>query len=200
MNGFKITNGTEATNKPHYYIAEFRQYRTYDTTLQVGPYNFGDAARPDWVYHYPYQDGLLITYWDTDQSNDNTSSHPGEGRSLPIDAHPDPLIRTGTWPGGSTFASPWSATVQTFDATFGLKPTDPLNIPFYGTSSGQRIQFQFTSPSLPAVPVFDDANSYWNPITQYNSVIVPHTGTSVRIVNYSAQGSFMQVQVIPGNR
>ena len=200
MNGFKITGGTEPSNKPHYYVAEFRQYRDYDKTLQVGPYNFGDAARPDWVYHYPYQGGLLISYWDSGESNDNTSSHPGEGRSLPVDAHPEPLIRTGTWPSGATFASPWSATVQTSDATFGLSPTDPLDIPFYGTSGGQRIQFSFTSPSLPAVPEFNDLNSYWRPAIPYNSVIVPTTGTALRIINYSAQDSFMQVHVVPVNR
>src|SRR3712207_8337404 len=44
------------------YSAEYRQYRGYDATLQTGPYNFGDPARPDWAERYPYQDGLLVTY------------------------------------------------------------------------------------------------------------------------------------------
>jgi immune inhibitor A len=197
LDGFKITSGVERSEAAHYYIAEFRQYRDYDHGLQTGPYSFGDAARPNWVYHYPYQDGLLVSYWDAGEANDNTSQHPGEGLSLPIDAHPEPLIRTGTWPSGQTFASAWSATVQTHDATFGLEPTDGLYLPFVGTFSGQRLQFYFSGPSLPAASEFNDANAYWYPAIAANSVIVPNTGTTIRVVNTSAQGNFMQVHVVP---
>jgi immune inhibitor A len=202
LNGFKVTAGIENSMEPHYYIGEFRQYRDYDKGLQTGPYTFGDAARPEWVYHYPYQDGLLITYWDSGETNNNTSQHPGEGRALPIDAHPEPLIRTGTWPDGSTLASAWSSTIQTSDATFGRQPTDPLDIPFYGNftvSPGvvQRVQFGFTSPSLPAATEFNDANTYWYTATQASSVIVPNTGTIIRVVTISALGNFMQVNVVP---
>jgi immune inhibitor A len=197
FNGFKVTSGLENSMAPHYYIAEFRQYRDYDKGLQTGPYTFGDAARPEWVYHYPYQDGLLITYWDAGESNDNTSQHPGEGRSLPIDARPEPLIRTAEWPDGSPLVSPWSATVQTSDATFGLEPTDALSIPYVGTFNGTRLQFYWTSPSLPAAPEFNDMFSYWTATTAASSVIVPHTGTIIRVINTSAQDDFMQVNVVP---
>jgi immune inhibitor A len=195
--GFKATTGYENSNAPHYYLAEYRQYRNYDKGLQTGPYTFGFADLPNYVAHYPYEAGLLVTYWDTDTANDNTSVHPGEGRCLPVDAHPDPLIRTGTWPDGSTLASAWTAPVQTHDATFGLHPTEPLHIPFVGTFSGQRLQFWFDSGSLPPVPVFNDMNNYWSPIANANlsSVIVPKTGTTIRVVSTSAQDSFMQVQV-----
>ncbi len=43
----------------------------YDEGLGTGPYAFGFADLPDYVAHYPYEDGLLITYWDTDTSDDN---------------------------------------------------------------------------------------------------------------------------------
>jgi immune inhibitor A len=198
LNGFKVTGGIENSMAPHYYVAEFRQYRDYDNGLQTGPYSFGDVARPEWVYHYPYQDGLLITYWDSGESNNNTSTHAGEGLALPIDAHPEPLIRTGTWPSGLTFASAWSSTVQTSDATFGLQPTDGLDIPFVGTFSGQRLQFSFANPSLPAASEFNDSNSYWRAATPASSVIVPNTGTTIRVINTSAQGNFMQIYVVPG--
>ena len=50
----------------HYYLAEYRQYRGYDRGLQTGPYNFGFLnTLPNWVEHFPYQNGLLISYWDT---------------------------------------------------------------------------------------------------------------------------------------
>ena len=72
----------------HYYVASNRQYVSYDKYLQTGPYNFGFPDRPDWVEHFPYQDGLLVSYWDTSYSDNNESQHPGEGEILPVDAHP----------------------------------------------------------------------------------------------------------------
>ena len=193
--GFKVTTGLEASNAPHYYVAEYRQYRTYDKGLQTGPYTFGFADRLDYVAHYPYQDGLLVTYWDAGESNDNTSLHPGEGRSLPVDAHPDPLVRVATWPDGSALVAPWSATVQTSDSTFGLQATDPLHIPYVGTFSGARIQFWQDHPSLPPAPEFNDMNSYWSTVTPASSVIVPKTGTIIRVISTSAQDGFMQIHV-----
>jgi hypothetical protein len=47
------------------------------------------------------------------------------------------------------------------------------------------------------VPIFDDNNSYYNPANPMGSVMVPHTGTQIRIQSVSARGSFMQVQVRP---
>ncbi len=75
-------------SKPYkqYYVAENRQYVSYDKTLKVGPYNFGfSTTRPDWVEHIPYQNGLLIWKWDTSQPDNNTADHPGH--------RPDPADR-----------------------------------------------------------------------------------------------------------
>ena len=75
------------------YVAEFRQYVDYDNGLKTGPYNFGFLnTLPDWVEHFPYQDGLLISYWDSSFTDNNTSQHPGGGLILPIDAHPNALL------------------------------------------------------------------------------------------------------------
>ena len=43
--------------------------------------------------HYAYQEGLLISYWNTRWADNNTvrTGHPGEGRNLYIDAHPRPI-------------------------------------------------------------------------------------------------------------
>ena len=193
--GFKATNGVEPSNADHYYIAEFRQYRTYDKGLQTGPYSVGTLATPNLFTHYPYQDGLLVWYWDGDQANNNTSQHRGEGRVLPIDAHPEPLLRNVRFPNQAPFTSPWSSTVQTYDATFGLEPTDPITLPYTGSSQGTLYQFFESHPSLPGVPVFNDLNPYWYATKPDASVIVPQTGTTIRVVNTSAQGTFMQVQV-----
>ena len=195
--GFKASTGAESSNKAHYYIAEYRQYRTYDTTLQVGPYTYGYADYPDMVAHYPYQDGLLITYWDMGEADDNSPQHPGEGRSLPIDAHPDPLLRYVNFPNSTPYYSPWSSTVQSYDSTFSLEPTDAIDLPFRGTYNGAPYQFWQHHSSLPGVPVFNDLNSYWSKDIPTASVIVPKTGTVIRIVNTNTQGDFMQVNVEP---
>jgi immune inhibitor A len=155
---------------------------------------------------------MLVTYWDTDQANNNTITHPGEGRSLPIDAHPEPLRRRDLVKGGTPWNfAPWAARYQAYDSTFGLKPTDPLSLPFRGTLPGvindtgcvpsganTLCQFNTEYPSLPGVPVFNDLNDYWFAETSAAGVIVPKTGTTIRVVNTSAQDSFMQIQVTAG--
>jgi len=180
--GFRVSTGVESKSYSNYYLAEFRQYRDYDETLEVGPYNFGFLDNPllgDWVEHFPYQDGLLISYWDNSQSNNNTPQHPGRGLILPIDAHPDVMFRAD---GGV-----WRNRIQSYDSTFGLEPTDAITLHWLSQPSDH--------PSLPAVSVFDDNNSYWDPANPWGSVITPNTGTTIRIVNYSAKGNFLQIVV-----
>jgi immune inhibitor A len=199
--GWKATNGVESSNAPHYYLAEFRQYRTYDKGLQTGPYTFGTAALPDWVSHYPYQDGLLVTYWDSGEANNNTSLHRGEGLILPVDANPAPLLRDVAFPNQIPFQSPWSATLQSYDSPFGLEATDAITLPFVGraTPASPLTQFTQSHPSLPAQPVFNDLNNYWSAGTPTAGVIVPKTGTQIRVVSTSAHDSFMHVHVGPSN-
>ncbi len=178
--GFKTSSGTEVGFYFNAYVAEFRQYRTYDTGLQTGPYNFGFLnTAPDWVEHYPYQDGLLVSYWDSSYADNNTSEHPGGGLILPIDAHPNMLRR----PNGTV----WPARVQAFDSTFSFEPTDAITL--------HRDGVPVSIPSQAGVPVFDDKNQYWNPLTPLAGVKNPNSGTQIRIKSISAQGSFMQVQI-----
>ena len=94
FDGFVRTNGTVTSLFNHYYLAEYRKYQGYDKALELGPYNF-TAPDPDitdqsanWVEHFPYEDGVLIWYWDTSQADNNVGDHPGEGLILPVDAHP----------------------------------------------------------------------------------------------------------------
>ena len=211
LTGFASAAPTRVTNNTHFYIAEFRQYKGYDTGLQTGPYA-GTSYLNGKVGHYPYQDGLLITYADYDHSRNNTSVTPGEGFALPIDARPVPMTRLATQePGTNRYwnFSAWTPTVQVFDATFGLEATDTLVMPFVGVlpplpgspagTPNRRVQFELTIPSMAAVPFFSDLNTYWYSSLPSSSVIVPKTGTSIRVINTSAQNSFMQIQVNPSN-
>jgi len=184
FNGFRTTTGTETGYYNNYYLAEFRQYRGYDDGLRTGPYNFGfldDPALGNYVEHFSYQDGLLIWYWDTSQTDNSTSAHPGEGLLLPIDAHPATMYRGD---GGI-----WRSRIQSYDSTFGLEPTEGYTLHWLSQPSYH--------PSLPAVPVFDDMNQYYNPETPTAGVINPHTGTQIRVKSVSARGGFMQVEVRP---
>lgn len=180
LDGFRITTGQETSFHFNAYVAEYRQYYGFDEALATGPYNF---TGPAWVEHFPYQEGLLISYWDTSQNNNNTSSHPGEGLILPIDAHPDALFH----PDGTV----WRNRIQTYDATFGLDSTDEITLTGFGGVADYG--------GLPAVPVFDDTNTYYDSDNPMGSVMNPNTGTQIRVVNTSAHGNFMQVLVAPSH-
>jgi immune inhibitor A len=184
FDGFRLTTGIESGFYFNAYVAEFRQYRGYDDGLRTGAYSFGFLHEPELVKlaeHFPYQDGLLINYWDSSQSDNSTSVHPGEGLLLPIDAHPDVMYRPDS--------GIWVNRIQTYDSTFGLEDTDAIMLHWFGYASYH--------PSLPAVPVFDDSIQYYRPENPLGGVINPQTGTQIRVKSVSAHGSFMQVEVCP---
>ncbi|TLM98505.1 peptidase M6, partial [bacterium] len=180
--GFHVSTGTESKLFSHYYVAEYRTYRGYDSTLKVGPYFFGYLNNPllgNFVDHFPYQDGLLINYWDTSQKNNQTRNHPGAGLLLPIDAHYAALYRID--------GPIWRNRVQTYDSTFGLEATDALNLHVNSVASPVLSQ--------KAVSVFDDRTLYYDPANPQGSVKNPNTGTQIRVIGTSAQGNFMQLEV-----
>jgi immune inhibitor A len=185
--GFRVTTGTEQKMYSQYYVAEFRTYKGYDSGLQVGPYYFGyTGSKANYVDHFPYQDGMLLHYWDTSMPDNNTGLHPGQGLLLPIDAHPAALKQCG----GPAI---WRNRVQTYDSTFTLDRTDGIpNIHDSGVLC--------PVPSLPAVKMFDDRNSYYDPANPLGSVITPKTGTQIIINSISAQNSFMQIEVRPAKK
>jgi len=170
---------------PHYYIAENRQYVSYDETLRTGPYNFGfSPQRPDWVEHFPYQNGLLLSYWDTSQKNNNVGQHPGAGRILPIDMNPAPLSHAD--------GSPMRTRIQVYDAPLSLEPTDPITI----SKGGEPVRVA----SRPAVTVFDDhKGSYWTAAKPDAGVKVPDTNTQIVLDSQSNGGKFMNVIVRPAS-
>ncbi|MFF4187751.1 immune inhibitor A domain-containing protein [Streptomyces sp. NPDC001691] len=185
-NGWTAKNfsriGESFTNDyPQYYIAENRQYVSFDQTLKTGPYNFGfSKTRPSWVEHYPYQKGLLIWLWDTSQKDNNVSAHPGQGLILPIDAHAKPL----KWADGTLLRNK----VQPFDAPFSWYPTDSFTL--HKADVATKINSQM------GVPIFDDHHgTYWYAENPTGSVKVPDTKTRISIVNQPLDGSTITVKV-----
>ncbi|SEQ29662.1 immune inhibitor A [Streptomyces sp. yr375] len=182
-NGFSRIGASITDDYAQYYIAENRQYVSYDKTLQVGPYNFGFSnTRPDWVEHYAYQNGLLIWKWDTSQADDNTSVHPGEGLILPIDAHPTPL----KWADGTVMNS----RLQSFDSPFSRHRTDKIRLHQAGVA--------VTIKPRSGVSTFDDgASTYYDAATPLAGVKVTDTNTSIKILSEPENGSTIKVQVGP---
>lgn len=175
----------DAQGNGRYYLAENRQYVGYDATLQTGPYNFGWAlSSPDRVEHFPYQNGLLVTYWNAGQRNNNTSQHPGAGLVLPVDARPQAL----RWSDGVIARNRF----QGFDATFGKEATDPLSL-HRETAAGMTT---LNVPSRPGVAVFNDSNpnAYYDPANPQGSVRVAGSGTSIEVIQSNSKG-MMTVKV-----
>ena len=186
LDGFSVADkGIVERQYSHYYIAENRVYGGYDKTLETGPYNFGWAqTAPNHVEHFPYQDGLLVWYWDTEFSNNNTSDHMGGGEALPVDAR----VASLKWSDGTIARN----RIQAFDATFGLTPTDPISL-HRETTSGMTT---LNAPSRPRIAVFDDTDPmrYYDKANPGHSVIVGGTGTRIEVVS-TTQNSSMQVLV-----
>src|SRR5690606_2406618 len=91
--------------------------------LRTGPYHFGHPqTKPDWATHFPYQNGLLISYWDTSYEDNNTGEHPGEGLILPIDTTPEPIAL----PDGS--GRYWRTRVSMYDAPLRLRKTSAFTL------------------------------------------------------------------------
>jgi immune inhibitor A len=173
------------------YFAEYRTYLGYDDGLRTGPYNFGFLnTKPDWVEHFPYQDGLLVWYYDESFADNGVGDNCASGRCgglyLPVDAHPDLLIRPDN-------GLVWRPRVQSYDSTFGLEKTDKVTLNVNGVPQ--------TYGGLPANPLFDDTKAYWlapNPAIGHfgwSSVPLPKTGTTIRVVSVTGKDSFMQVHV-----
>jgi immune inhibitor A len=184
--GFSRIGESFTKDYPQYYIAENRQYVSYDKTLEVGPYNFGFAsARPNWVEHFPYQNGLVVWLWDTSQPDNNVGVHPGEGLILPVDAHAGPE----KWADGTLMRN----RIQAYDSPFSRYRTDGFTLHKDGTAA------KITSKK--GIPVFDDRRgTYWHASNPTAGVKVTDTNTQIKILKEARDGAMMIVRVGPSTR
>jgi immune inhibitor A len=196
LDGFTVSTGTATERFFNAYLAENRTYTGYDAGLRTGPYNFGDPTRPDWAERLPYQDGLLISYWNTQYADNNVGAHPGAGLVLPVDAHPGLLYEpVDDEDANRTDGESWRPRIQSHDSTFGRQTTDRITL--HDPDTGVAGSYG----GLPAVPTFDDTQDWYvAPGEQpdangWTGVDVPETGTRITVVSTSAQDGFMQVRV-----
>ena len=184
--GFRVVQG-DLGSFFNAYIAEFRQYLGYDKRSAHRPVcvrrsqfapiaGLGDAL--------PVSGRLAHFLLDTRFADNNTSSHPGQGLILPIDAHPTPLLRTD--------GVAWSSRYQSFDSPFGLEKTDRLTL--------RRLGVNYEYPPQPGVSAFDDRKQYWRAETPLAGVKNPNTETLIQVKSVSRDGSAMEVEVKPARR
>jgi immune inhibitor A len=177
-NGFAAVGATISQFFDNFYIAGHRSYVSYDQYLKTGPYYFGYAnTAPDKVDHYAYQHGLLISYWDTSQTNNDTMAHPGSGRNLYVDSHPIPFYRLD--------GQPWRARVQVYDAPFGLRRNDSMTL--HHNSQAMFIRGQNGQP------LFDDTKTYWYAELPNHGVKLPAVGVKIRVL--SVNGTSIRIRV-----
>ncbi|MGW0763958.1 immune inhibitor A domain-containing protein [Streptomyces sp. NPDC002676] len=181
--GFSRIGASFTKDYKQYYIAENRQYASYDKTLKVGPYNYGfSTTRPNWVEHYSYQPGLLIWKWDTSQADDNTKDHPGTGLILPVDSHAKAL----KWADGTLLRN----RMQAFDSPFSLEETDAITL--------HKADVATTIPARKGVSVFNDhTHTYWDSTNPTGGVKITDTNTKVKIIKQGQNGSTIELEVGP---
>ncbi|HET8716894.1 MAG TPA: immune inhibitor A domain-containing protein [Nocardioidaceae bacterium] len=198
LDGFSVVeNGEVSHTYNHFYIAENRQYVGYDTTLEQGPYNFGwGGTQPNRVERFPYQNGLLVSYWNTQYADNNTSQHPGGGLILPVDARAEAL----RWDDEDGTVA--RNRIQAFDATFGTEATDPISLhrEYIDDANGNgkfdegelRMSHLNVGRQAP-VRTFDDSDptAYWDKANPGGSVIVGGTGTTIGVHNSTKNGKMM---------
>ncbi|MER7479453.1 immune inhibitor A domain-containing protein [Streptomyces sp. NPDC126510] len=178
--GFSRIGASFTKDYAQYYIAENRQYVSYDKTLKVGPYNFGFTARPDWVEHYAYQNGLLIWKWDTSQADNNTSQHKGTGLVLPIDSHPGQL----KWADGTLMRN----RIQSYDSPFSLYRTDGMTL--------HKADVAKYIPGSKGVSVFNDRkNDFYDESNPTAGVKITDTNTKIKILKEAKDGSTIELEV-----
>ncbi|MFG3245050.1 immune inhibitor A domain-containing protein [Streptomyces sp. NPDC048187] len=183
--GFTRQGASFTKDYAQYYIAENRQYVSYDKTLETGPYNFGFSERPDWVEHYAYQNGLLIWKWDTSQADNNTSQHHGTGLVLPIDSHPTAL----KWKDGTVMRN----RMQAYDSPFSLYRTDGMTL--------HKADVAKYIPGSKGVSVFNDRKSdYYDPANPTGGVKITDTNTKIQILKEAKNGSTIELEVGPAGR
>ncbi|SFR28644.1 immune inhibitor A [Lentzea waywayandensis] len=175
--GFRTTEGKETKAFDQFYIASNRTYESYGKYNRTGPYRYSFPDKPDFVEHFPYQDGLLVSLWNTSFLDNNVSEHPGEGLILPIDANPAPLYNLE--------GQRWSPTVGGYDAPFSLQKSDSFTLHVNGKASYVR--------GAAAQPTFDDTKQFWYAEQPNAGVKLPAVGVGLKVLRQS--GTSMTVKL-----
>ena len=179
LDGFEVVGATYTRQFDNYYIAGNRSYVSYDKYLKTGPYFFGYSnTRPDYVDHYAYQEGLLISYWDTRSTG--RQQHP---RATRVRVATCTSTRTRE-PIYNLTGAPWRARVQVYDAPFSLKKADSFTLHINGQPQYIRGQA--------AQPLFDDTKQYCYAELPNHGVKLPAAGVKIKVLEQD--GTSMKIR------
>ncbi|HEY1106700.1 MAG TPA: immune inhibitor A domain-containing protein [Agromyces sp.] len=198
VGGFTRSDGTGSSTGDRYYLAENRTYSGYDSTLQVGPYQFSKGlTAPDWVEHFAFQEGLLVWMVNEAYTDNNTIDHQGAGLALPVDA------RSAKF-GWSDGTAP-SNRRQPFDATFGLK--DFADVVLHkevvvGKGKAKHVEtLNAAAPTAPQDATFDDTNvdAFNDPSNPLGGVKVADEGVTITVTSQNTGGTMGVTVNYPAN-
>ncbi|WP_130510279.1 immune inhibitor A domain-containing protein [Krasilnikovia cinnamomea] len=175
--GFKVVGATSQESFDNFYIAGHRSYVSYDKYLKTGPYHYGYPSRPAYAERFALQPGLLISYNDASQEDNNVNEHPGAGRNLIIDSRPAVMYNVD--------GAPWPSRIQNYDAPFGLTQADSFTLHVGGRPSPIR--------GRAAQPLFDDTRSYFDANTPQTGVKLPAVGVKIQVL--SQNGTTMKIKI-----
>jgi immune inhibitor A len=192
-----VADNVYAVEYSRYYLAENRQYRGYDKTLETGPYSWDyENTAYNRVDQFPYQDGLLVWYANGLYGDNNSTLHPGAGAALPVDAGSDLQL----WLDHDGVPTAWTdGRLQTYDATFDVDQTDPLELT-REVKDSEDLE-TLTVPARQSVPVFEDADpdayldDLVSPYTLWYSTSVAGAGTEIQVVSSDESTGRMVVKI-----
>ena len=192
-----VADNVYAVEYSRYYLAENRQYRGYDKTLETGPYSWDyENTAYNRVDQFPYQDGLLVWYANGLYGDNDSTLHPGVGATLPVDAGSDLQL----WLDSSGDPTAWAdGRLQAYDATFDVDETDPLELT--REVGGSEALETLTVPARQSVPVFEDADpdAYLDdlvaPYSLWYSTSVAGAGTEIQVLSSDESTGRMVVKI-----
>lgn len=181
--GWTVFAGSRTLSIPHYYLLELRTHRGFDEGLRAC-YNYAWLdTLPNMAEFFSYNPGVLVWYRDMQYADNWVGVHPGHGYLLVVDAHDTPIR--------SIKGIPWRTRMQVRDATFGRDRTLRTTL--------TRFDKTQTYPSLPAIPLFNDTQDYWNPSVPTNSVLTPTYGVNFKVMGVSEDGTSVRIGVFLDN-
>lgn len=192
-NGYTRVGATVTKTFQNYFMVENRQYVSYDQTLRTGPYSWVAPYLNNLVQFYPYQEGMLVWYVDTSQSNNNTSAHPGQGLVLPVDANPAPTYWTNPVNGQKALAN---AALLSHDSTFKVASDkyDAIHLRRNVSDDPAAPIWQvFDLAKRRAVTTFDDSSTtaYYSSAAPFASTKTP--GSKVKVTAVKQVGLNMVI-------
>lgn len=158
LDGFKQDQGkVYSTN---YYLLEWRNYAAADEAL-------GHIARGHSLLSY--DPGLVMWYVDNKYGDNVEADHPGNGFLNVVDAHQN----VASWTDGTIASNRY----QIKDAAFSLNKTGNVSLDYSGILNRNLVE-----DSQAPVPVFNDANAFYNPSYPYIGVQLPQDGLKVHVI------------------